>query len=202
MKRNLPKMIALVVIALFAFTACEKVGNQGPKHEYVDLGLSVKWATCNVGATTPEGYGNYYAWGETSTKSSYSSSNYTYTSNPSTLPLTADAARVNWGGNWRMPTKAEQDELRSSSNCTWTWTTQNGVRGYIVTSKINGNSIFLPAAGCIHDGSNTDAGSYGRYWSSTYYSSTYAYLIDFYSSDVECEYFTRCNGRSIRAVCP
>ncbi len=68
-------------------------------HEYVDLGLSVKWATCNVGATKPEEYGNYYAWGETTTKSSYAESNYTYSNSPTTLPLNKDAASVNMGGS-------------------------------------------------------------------------------------------------------
>ena len=130
---------------------------------YVDLGLSVKWATCNVGATTPEGYGDYFAWGETSPKNDYSWSTYKYckgsettltkyntnssngtVDNKTTLDLSDDAARANWGGKWRMPTQAEQEEL--INNCTWTKTTQNGVNGYKVTSKTNGNSIFLPAA--------------------------------------------------------
>ena len=117
-------------------------------HEYVDLGLpsGLKWATCNVGAIKPEEYGDYFAWGEIKPKQRYDDDNYTYKSNPETLPLSADAANVNWGGKWRMPTKAEQDELRNY--CTWEWTTLNGEKGYKVISKKNGNSIFLPAAGC------------------------------------------------------
>jgi hypothetical protein len=136
-----------------------------PEHEYVDLGLSVKWATCNVGATKPEEYGDYFAWGETTPKDAYdwstykwcnggpstqtkycTNSSYGTVDNKTTLDLSDDAACANWGGSWRMPTRAEQDELRN--NCTWTWTTQNGVNGYKVTGT-NGNSIFLPAAGYL-----------------------------------------------------
>ena len=171
-------------------------------HEYVDLGLSVKWATCNVGANKPEDYGDYFAWGETKPKKSYSSSNYSYTSNPTTLPLSADAARANWGGSWRMPTKAEQDELRN--NCTWTWTTQKGVNGCKVTSKKNGNSIFLPAAGSRLDSLLDHAGSSGYYWSSslgTGYTG-YAYYLYFISSYVDWNSYGRYCGRSVRPVCP
>ena len=171
-------------------------------HEYVDLGLSIKWATCNVGANKPEDYGDYFAWGETKPKKSYSSSNYSYTSNPTTLPLSADAARANWGGSWRMPTRAEQYELRN--NCTWTWTTQNGVKGYKVTSNKNGNSIFLPAAG-YRSGSSLDyAGSSGNYWSSslnTSYASS-AYYLGFGSSRIDWYYRSRYYGYSVRPVCP
>ena len=171
-------------------------------HEYVDLGLSVKWATCNVGANKPEDYGDYFAWGETKPKKSYSCSNYSYTRNPTTLPLSADAARANWGGSWRMPTRAEQDELREQ--CTWRWTTQNGVNGYKVTSKKNGKSIFLPAAGYRYDSSLDDAGSYGLYWSGSldaYYTSD-AYCLYFDSSDVGWGDDYRYGGRSVRPVCP
>ena len=168
-------------------------------YQYVDLGLSVKWATCNVGASKPEECGDYFAWGETKPKSSYISSNYTYTSNTSTLPMSNGAARVNWGGSWRMPTKAEQDELRT--NCTWTWTTQNGVKGYKVTSKSNGNSIFLPAAGDFY--SLYDEGSKGCYWSSSLYdNSSYAYYLSFTSYDVSRYSNNRFRGQSVRPVCP
>ena len=173
-------------------------------HEYVDLGLSVKWATCNVGATTPEEYRNYYAWSETTTKSSYASSNYTYSSNPTTLPLSADAARVNWGGSWRMPTRAEQEELIDTNNCTWEWITQNGVNGYKVTSKKNGNSIFLPAAGYRYNSNLYSAGSYGKYWSSSLNTSdsSKAYYLLFHSSLVDWLNLDRYYGQSVRAVCP
>ena len=147
-------------------------------HEYVDLGLSVKWATCNVGANKPEEYGDYFAWGETCIKAESDSSNCpTYGLTNSQLQtqgyidgegnLTAqyDAATANWGGNWRMPTKAEYDELLN--NCTWTWTTQNSVNGCKVTSKTNGNSIFLPAAGYYCDGSSLYFPFCGYSWCST-----------------------------------
>ena len=171
-------------------------------HEYVDLGLSVKWATCNVGAKKTEDYGDYFAWGETKPKKSYSSSNYSYTSNPTILPLSADAARANWGGSWRMPTKAEQDELRN--NCTWTWTTQKGVKGYMVTSKKNSKSIFLPAAGSRYVSSLLNAGSYGYYWSSSLSTSNTsdAYCLYFDSSYVDWYFYDRYYGRSVRPVCP
>ncbi len=171
-------------------------------HEYVDLGLSVKWATCNVGATNPEDYGNYYAWGETTTKSTYTSSNSTtYGVSMSDISGNAeyDAARANWGGTWRMPTKAEFSEL--ITNCTWAWTTQNEVNGYKVTGP-NGNSIFLPAAG-YRDGSSLGyAGSDGFYWSSTPGSyANNAYGLSFDSSD--CGWYddgSRSYGLCVRPV--
>ena len=194
---------------------------QTGNHEYVDLGLSVKWATCNVGATKPEEYGDYFAWGETQPKSNYDWSTYKYCNgsyktltkynnsssygtvdNKTTLDLSDDAARANWGGSWRMPTRAEQDELRN--NCTWTWTTQNGVNGYKVTSKSNGNSIFLPAAGYRNDSSLNYAGSYGYCWSSsldTDYPSS-AWDVSFYSGSVRRDSNGRGCGFSVRPVCP
>ena len=136
-------------------------------HEWVDLGLSVLWATSNVGASSPSDYGNYYAWGETTTKSSYAKENSrTYdvrmddiSGNPS-----YDAATANWGRGWRMPTKEELKELELI--CRWQWTTQGGNNGYKMTGP-NGNSIFLPAAGW-RDGTllGTDR-EFGGYWSST-----------------------------------
>ena len=192
-------------------------------HDWVDLGLpsGTKWATTNVGASTPEGYGNYYAWGETTTKSSYNwstykwcngssssmtkyctSSSYGTVDNKTTLDLSDDAAYVNWGTSWRMPTKAEQDELRNTSYTTWTWTTQNGVNGYKVTSKTNGNSIFLPAAGYRYDSSLSYAGSGGYFWSSSLNTSYsyYAYVLGFNSGGVGWSYDYRYYGRSVRAV--
>ena len=172
-------------------------------HQYVDLGLSVKWATCNVGTTKPEGYGDYFAWGETRSKSYYNGSSYTYYDNPTTLPLSADAARANWGGKWRMPTIDEFEELRN--NCTWKWTTQNGVNGYKVTSNSNGNYIFLPAAGYRDLGSLYGAGDYGYYWSSSAYGpnySTTALYMYFYSTWKERKNDYKAAGRSVRPVCP
>ncbi len=184
-------------------------------HEWVDLGLSVKWATCNVGATKPEEYGNYYAWGETTTKATYSWNTYTLTTDggstftkynttdgKTVLELADDAARANWGGAWRMPTDAEWTELLE--NCTRTWTNDyngTGVAGRIVTSKINGNSIFLPAAGSRNDEDLGDAGYYGRYWLSSFYSDPYyAWDVYFYSDYVGRNSYYRCYGLSVRPV--
>ena len=192
-------------------------------HEYVDLGLSVKWATCNVGASKPEEYGDYFAWGETQPKNTYDWSTYKWCNgsydtqtkyctknsygtvdNKTQLELSDDAARANWGGSWRMPTHEEQEELRTQ--CTWTWTTQNGVYGYKVTSKKSGytnNSIFLPAAGCRSGSSLYDAGSYGYYWSSSLYTGnpSYAYGLLFYSDYVDWDHYRRCFGFTVRPVC-
>ena len=190
-------------------------------HEWVDLGLpsATLWATMNVGADSPEDYGDYFAWGETSPKEEYNWSTYKWCNGSSTiqtkycisssqgtvdnktvLELADDAANANWGGSWRMPTIAEQSELRTE--CTWTLTTQNGVKGYKVTSKINGNSIFLPAAGYRHYSDLVDAGSCGYVWSSslsTYFSAA-AYYLYFYSSEVGGNGDGRLSGRSVRPV--
>ena len=200
-----------------SFTTLEEVS---ATPEYVDLGLSVKWATFNVGATKPEEYGDYFAWGETEPKEVYNwstykwckgseksqtkyctSSSYGTVDNKTVLEAADDAARANWGGSWRMPTKAEQDELRN--NCTWTWTTQNGVNGYKVTGT-NGNSIFLPAAGCRFDSSLSRAGSCGYCWSSSLNTDYpyYAYGLYFSSSRVDWRISYRYYGQSVRPVCP
>ena len=192
-------------------------------HEYVDLGLpsGLKWATCNVGATTPEDYGDYFAWGEVEPKTTYDWSTYKYgadwdqltkyctgsdygkdgfTDNKTVLDPEDDAATANWGGAWRMPTTAEQQEL--INYCTWDWTTQNGVNGYKVTGP-NGNSIFLPAAGYMGAGALNDAGSYGYYWSSSL-STDYpdgAYNVIFCSDNVGWYGSGRCCVKSVRPVC-
>ena len=151
-------------------------------HEYVDLGLpsGTLWATMNVGADSPEDYGDYFAWGEITPKSSFSSSNYTYSKNSIVLSLSDDAANANWGGAWRMPTKAEIDELCNTSYTTWTITYLNGVEGRKITSKLNGNSIFLPAADEKRSNGLFLEGS-GSYWSNTAYSisSRCSYSMDF-----------------------
>ena len=189
-------------------------------HEYVDLGLSVKWATCNVGASKPEEYGDYFAWGETTPKSTYDWSTYKYCNgsfdsltkynnkssygavdNKTVLEAADDAARANWGGSWRMPTWDEQDELREK--CTWKRTTQNGVKGYKVTSKINGNSIFLPAVGFRNGSSLTCAGSYGYCWASSLntLNPSNAWDVGFSSDDVYRSSNNRYFGFSVRPVC-
>ena len=171
-------------------------------HEYVDLGLSVKWATCNVGANSPEDYGNYYAWGETTTKSTYTESNsktYGKSINDIKGNVQYDAARANWGGDWRMPTYSEQEELLD--NCTWTWTTRNGVNGYNVEGP-NGNSIFLPAAGYRGGSSLYLAGSYGYYWSSSPHENVTnnAYYLYFFSDEHRMSSNLRYCGQSVRPV--
>ncbi len=170
-------------------------------YDWVDLGLpsGLKWATCNVGATSPEDYGNYYAWGETTTKTSYDQSNsLTYGQQMKDISgnATYDAARANWGGTWRMPTEAEMKEL--NNNCTWTWTTQNGVNGMIVTGP-NGNRIFLPAAGYCGGSSRTGVGEYGNFWSSSPYESG-AYRLGFDSGDHDVNWYSRNLGCTVRPV--
>ena len=195
--------------------------------EAVDLGLpsGLKWASCNVGATKPFEYGDYFAWGETVPKTDYRWSTYkwcngdgkkltkycTYSSlwdssnpmdNKTVLDLDDDAARANWGGSWRMPTDAEWTELKE--NCTWTWTRNyngTGIAGRVVTAS-NGNSIFLPAAGNRDEASLYTVGSFGNYWSSSLNTDhTYgAWLVDFYSDNVFRQYGDRYYGRSVRPV--
>ena len=189
-------------------------------HAYVDLGLpsGTLWADRNVGADTPEAYGDYFAWGETESKNYYNWSNYKwckgseatltkYCTNSSygtidgktILDLEDDAAHVHMGGNWRMPTMAEQEELLN--NCTWTWITQNGVNGYKVTGP-NGNSIFLPAAGYHFDGFFSRAGSNGYYWSSSLRegNSSIACYLSFKSGNCEQGNNYRYFGRSVRGI--
>ena len=173
-------------------------------HDYVDLGLSVKWATCNVGASTPGDYGDYYAWGETSTKSSYVIDNSaTHGKQMSSIAgnPTYDVARKKWGSPWRLPTKAEFDEL--IDNCTWTWTTQNGHNGYKVTSKKNGNSIFLPAAGWRYGASSYGQGARGYYWSATPGESysVNAFDLNFHEGSRFTNWLSRYEGDSVRPVC-
>lgn len=171
---------------------------EGKPEGAVDLGLSVFWATCNVGAESPEDYGGYYAWGETEEKSDYTpltykyylgdldGDGYYYDSNEyqhigSNISGTSyDVAHVKWGGSWRMPTLSEIQEL--CNKCSWQWTSVNGVKGQKVTGP-NGNSIFLPAAG-NRDGTEVyNRGSFGHYWSGTLseYGSGNAYYLVFNS---------------------
>lgn len=190
------------------FTACEKGDSSITPtlngHEYVDLGLSVKWATCNVGATSPEEYGNHFAWGEINPKNTYTKTNSkTYGKSMNDIHGNAeyDAASANWGGSWRMPTKSEIYEL--ISKCSWLWTTQNGVKGYKVTSS-NGNHIFIPAAGYYLDSSLNRAESFCYYWTSTALYSQYRQYRAYYfhnnngSPDTNDSY--RYYGLSIRPV--
>jgi len=182
-------------------------------YEYVDLGLSVKWATCNIGATKPEKYGRYFAWGDVTGQTWYGSSwsGSGFSKYPSyaldakkNLKLEYDAAHVNLGGTWRMPTKAEFEELINNCTCTWTSNyNSTGVAGRIFTSKKRGytdKSIFLPAAGFGNYSSLYHAGSYGHYWSSSFYNDNGAWNLDFYSGNVDTYYYCRYYGRSVRPV--
>lgn len=184
-------------------------------HDYVDLGLpsGTLWATCNLGASKPEEYGDYFAWGETQPKDSYdwntyfdtsdggkTFSKYNFDGGKTVLDLEDDAAYKNWGKGWRMPSQAQIAELKD--NCNWEWTSVNGVEGYVVQSKKNNSSLFLPAAGYRGGGSLYDAGSYGFYWSrSLYTSSSYdaCYLL-FGSSGIYWFNFGRFFGLSVRPV--
>ena len=185
----------------------------GSGDDVVDLGLSVKWAAWNVGATKPEEYGNHYAWGETATKSSYTSSNYKFgssypyskyevggagTDGKKVLEAEDDAATVNMGSGWRMPTASEWKELREQ--CTWTWTTRNGVSGMQVTGP-SGKSIFLPAAG-VYKSTLANKGSYGSYWTASLGVGVegMAHAVDFVSSDKTTAIIARPYGLSVRAV--
>lgn len=192
-------------------------------HEYVDLGLpsGLLWATCNVGANSPEDYGDYFAWGETQPKSWYNWNYYQhcqggeykltkYCNNSSvglsgfvddltTLLPEDDAATANWGGDWRMPTKEEFEELYAYTTCTWT--SQAGVSGRLFTAS-NGNSLFLPAAGHRDEGFLTGNGSNGFYWSSSLYADDpyKAWGFFFLSNNYIVSKWGRCEGYSVRAV--
>ena len=222
------------------------------KHEYVDLGLSVNWATCNVGAEKPEEYGDYYAWGETAPyyvkntgadndneiqwkngkEEGYDWKSYfdvktieptdyddivTFwhynTQEKSVIEYYHDAATINWGGEWRMPRQEDFEELINPDNCTWTWTTMNGVNGYRVTSKkpgYEGNSIFLPAAGGYSGTDSRLRDAYGWYWSgsldvrSSDKGTNFASILNFYFDTrfVFVNSSGRCSGYPVRPVIP
>lgn len=202
-------------------------------HEYVDLGLpsGIKWATCNVGATEPWEYGGYYAWGETEEKNKYDWNTYKWgylinvaTSSQSEfvtkycvdneyndgkgifdnkiiLDLEDDVAYLKWGGEWRIPTLKEQKELLD--NCSWEWSTIKGVNGYKVTG-VNGNSIFLPAAGICVGENIILINIYGNYISSTLHTDGVCTMTDGleFSEETCTQYYvSRCNGRTVRPVC-
>ena len=163
------------------------------------------WATMNVGATTPQEYGNYYSWGETDIKESYSIPAYTYQDNPTTLPATADAATVNWGDESRMPTRSEWDALINLGNDAWVWSdgeqgTASTKAGYTVTSPTTKKSIFLPAAGYYSEATRNSCGTHGYYWSSTYNSESIACYMYFLSSTHCVNTNYRFMGQSVRAV--
>ena len=177
----------------------------------IDLGLpsGSKWACCNVDAKTPEDYGGYYAWGETTTKSDYSASNYKYYDGSShsyrnlgssICGTQYDVAHVKWGGSWQMPTKDQVKELLDKCN-EGEWTIQNDVKGRKFTGP-NGASIFLPAAG-YRDGTDLySSGLMGYFWSDTQDPgySNHAYSLNFTSGLADCYLDIRCVGRTVRPV--
>ena len=187
--------------------------------EAVDLGLSVKWANMNVGAKKASDFGTYFAWGETKAKDYYSWNTYAWsrgnsqfltkystTDKRTQLAPVDDAAHVNWGNEWRMPTVAEFEELVNPANCTWKWVTKDGVNGYKVTSKKTGNSIFLPITGFRFYSEVQFRAINGYYWTSSVYTTNLnkAWCLEFNFSDVSVYYgdfsSNRFSGRCIRAV--
>ena len=184
-------------------TILQAITNSGSsnRHNYVDLGLPSRtlWATCNVGAYSPDEYGDYFAWGETKQKKSYTKNNYTYNDNPKSLPINADVAYTNWGIDWRIPTKEEFEEL--IDRCTWEWTIQNKKKGYLITGP-NGNSIFLPASGFyFEDKWFSDNIPIAFYWSSTSYGEGAGAWSFYFKSDIYKMYndYRYC-GLTIRPV--
>lgn len=172
-------------------------------YDWVDLGLSVMWATHNVGASTPEGYGEYYAWGEITTKAFYDNDScltYDYYEQ-SINSCEYDVAYVRWGYPWRMPNKDHIMEL--VEECTWTWITLNNVSGCIVTGP-SGNSIFLPAGGFYENENLKGLGEWGSYWSSTNffrdYSARAAYELEFEKDSHDRFLIGRCLGLLVRPV--
>ena len=177
------------------------------------MGTGVKWGRCNIGAASPEEYGDYYAWGETKTKDVYSHNTYTYYNNGKYVDLgkdisgTAfDVAHVKLGGTWRMPTNVEWSELLSY--CKWNYIKYNGINGCLVISKSNNNSIFLPAAGYRDYDKLLDADKNGHYWSSSLcdfiYDAWGLYFVSDGGQYIDSRTYNqryRSYGLSVRAVC-
>ena len=176
--------------------------------QLVDLGLSVKWAGWNIGANSPEEYGDYFSWGETSVKNEYTWGTYEYCGGDENTCYSIgddiggtmyDVASESWGGAWRMPTVYEMDEL--CKECSWEWMRYKGVYGHKVTGP-NGNSIFLPAAGMRFDSTLSGCGQLGYYWSSTFLSAygSFAYYMSLNSGNLDYGYGNRYYGYPVRAV--
>ena len=224
-------LLLMAIVALpLVFISCgdDKDEPTAPDgHQYVDLGLpsGTLWATCNIGANSPEEYGDYFAWGETVPKAAYEWSTYKWcegnydlmtkycnnydfgtVDNKTVLELEDDAAHVNWGASWRVPTNEQLEELRL--NCTWLWTTKNGVNGCKVIGP-NGATLFLPAAG-RHTGSSLEYADHDAfYWSRSLtllYEDGYgpiptsAFILGFDQWTLECNIISRPVGITVRAV--
>ena len=218
-------IILLALSLMFVGTVNAKVNaadddaNASGSVEAVDLGLSVKWANMNVGATKDSGFGSYFAWGEVKPKKYYSWGTYVWskgdtrfllkysvTDRKSQLLPSDDAARANLGGDWRMPTVDEYEELIDPAKCKWEWITKDGVNGYKVTGKKTGNSIFLPITGFRFYEDVQFRAIKGIYWTSTLYTSNpnkaWCLEFDFSKADVTFGNLSsnRFSGRCIRAV--
>lgn len=204
---NINDVVALVNKILGKDNPGEGAGMEaGGEAIDLDLPSGTKWASCNVGATKPEEYGGYYAWGETEEKEVYSQDAYMYYQNGEYVNLGSDisgtkydVAHVKWGGNWCMPTRDDFMEL--FDNCTYEWTTLNGVKGGKFTSKHTDNSIFLPAAGYRRNDNLIDAGEDGGYWSSTKFEYFSGCGCGLYFDSVNA-YWTDLDFRSGRSVRP
>ncbi len=213
-----------IILLLTLLVMIDRIANA---QTYVDLGLpsGTLWADRNVGAASPEDYGDYFAWGETRPKDKYDWGTYKYataydeqtkycnnssygyngfTDNLTVLLPEDDAAIANLGKDWRMPTQAEFQELYD--NCDWEWTSNyngTGVAGRIVKSRITSNSLFLPAAGCRFSTSLGLAGSLGYYWSSSLTTDRPGHGHDLYfgsGSVYPDDFSSRRHGQSVRAV--
>lgn len=192
--------------------------------QMVDLGLSSKWATCNLGANSPEEAGDYFAWGETEPKNNYDSNSYKWFAegmtskygaegdcanvNPgilTNLDSRDDVAHIRLSGSWRMPSLKDIAELHDK--CAWRWTRRKGVKGVLITSKVEGytdRSIFLPAAGCIYQSEKVNYGFCGYYWTDALYKSNSKHAIStVFDSKIKTRYLPnhRYAGLPIRPVC-
>ena len=212
------------------FAACGGAPKEMAQPEAIDLGLSVKWASFNVGATSPEGFGNYYSWGIAATVASNSADNYLYaklapdgtpmlwkycndtdfgangfSDKRTTIEATDDAATANLGAKWRTPNLDEWKELADTANCIWEWTQVNGVSGCKVTSKKAGftdKSIFIPAAGFRNNKKVEGDGGTGSYWTASLYEPlpTMAWNVRFTGDEPEIDSGDRYFGNAIRPV--
>ena len=212
---------SILIITSMFMLSCAGVKVTQDQHEYVDLGLpsGTLWATCNIGATSPEDYGDYFAWGETTIKTDFRWSTLNYcgdekgenfskyntlpkygsVDNKTTLERSDDAATANWGVNWCMPTRQQFQEL--NDKCSWTWIVRNGKIGYEVKGP-NGNTMFFPGAGC-RVGTFFSNDSCGHYWSSSLdvVEPFGGSGLDFNSDDLYFDgWYWRFLGRSVRPV--
>lgn len=201
---NLPETgRAVPLVPLCEPLQCASVAQVSVEEEFVDLGLSVRWARCNLGANRPEEYGHYYAWGETGIKDNYTEEE----SLTAGMPLRSISGNPRWdaaaevmGQGVRMPTEKDFEELMD--NCTLEWTVQNGKHGLLVTSDINGNRIFLPAAGRREGTERCIEEEFGCYWSADPYEKNrvFAYGFCFSRTGFLWEWDFRYRGHVVRPV--